>query len=63
MGTHLRVLCEGYPMNTNMIGLIRWFSKIFVFLCRIDERILSIGRVNRNVLVISDTTYPESIIV
>ena len=28
MGTHLRVLSESYPMNTNMTGL-RWFSKIF----------------------------------
>ena len=28
MGTHLRVLGESYPMNTNMIGL-RSFLKIF----------------------------------
>ena len=26
MGTHLRVLCESYPMNANMTGF-RWFSK------------------------------------
>ena len=26
MGTHLRVLAESYPMNTNMTGF-RWFSK------------------------------------
>ena len=32
MGTHLRVLSESYPMNTNMIGF-RWFSKIFASLC------------------------------
>ena len=32
IGTHLRVLRESYPENTNMIGL-RWFSKIFAFLC------------------------------
>ena len=32
MGTHLRVLCEGYPMSTNMTGF-RWFSKMFAFLC------------------------------
>ena len=25
MGTHLRVLSEGFPMNTNMPGF-RWFS-------------------------------------
>ena len=29
MGTHIRVLSESYPMNTNMTGF-RWFSKIFV---------------------------------
>ena len=28
MGTHLRVLCKSYPMNTNKTGF-RWFSKIF----------------------------------
>ena len=33
MGTHMRVLGESYPMNTNM----RWFSK--------NESGLSIGRV------------------
>ena len=26
MGTHLRVLCESYPMNTNMSGF-RWFKR------------------------------------
>ena len=29
MSTHLKVLSESYPMNTNMIGF-RWFSKNFV---------------------------------
>ena len=28
VGTHLRVLSESYPMNTNMTGF-RWFSKCF----------------------------------
>ena len=28
VGTHLRVLCEGSPMSTNMTGFI-WFSKNF----------------------------------
>ena len=37
MGTHLRVLSESYPVNTNMTRFIL-FTKIFV-------RILSIGRV------------------
>ena len=32
MGTHLRVLSEIYPMNTNMTGF-RIFPKIFAFLC------------------------------
>ena len=30
MGTHLRVLSESFPMNTNMTGL-RWFSKKKIF--------------------------------
>ena len=29
MVTHLTVLSETYPMNTNMTGF-RWFSKIFI---------------------------------
>ena len=32
MGTHLRVLGESFPMNTNMTGF-RWFSKILSSLC------------------------------
>ena len=44
MGTHLRVLSESYPMNTNMTGL-RCFSKIFVVLLCLDKNSLSIGRV------------------
>ena len=31
MGTHLRVLSEGYSMKTKMTGF-RWFSKIFASL-------------------------------
>ena len=31
IGTHLRVLSESYPMDTNMTGF-RWFSKIFASL-------------------------------
>ena len=44
MGTHLRVLSESFPMNTNMTGF-RGFSKIFVFLCLGWKLSLSIGRV------------------
>ena len=43
MGTHMRVLIESYPMNTNMTGY-RWFSKIFASLY-LDESSLSIDRV------------------
>ena len=43
-GTHLRVLSEIYPMNTNMTGF-RWFSKTIGSLC-LDKGSLSIGRVN-----------------
>ena len=32
MGTHLRVLSENYPMNTNMTGF-GWFSQFCTFLC------------------------------
>ena len=32
MGTHLRVLIESYPMNTNMAGF-KCFSKFFASLC------------------------------
>ena len=42
MGTHLRVLSESYPMNTNMIGF-RWFSS-FLRPYALDESALSIGR-------------------
>ena len=31
VGTHLRVLSESFPMNTNMAGF-RWFSKIILSL-------------------------------
>ena len=43
MGTHLRVLSESFPMNTNMTGF-RWFSKIFA-ICASGESSLSIRRV------------------
>ena len=43
-GTHLRVLCESYPMNTNMTGFRR-FSIKDMHPCDSDECSLSIGRV------------------
>ena len=47
MGTHLRVLSESYPMNTNMTG----FRKLKKTLhpCALDECRLSIGRVKCHV--------------
>ena len=47
MGTHLRVLGESYPKNTDMTGF-RWFPKIFVRPCTLDESNIRIGRVNHN---------------
>ena len=40
MGTHLRVLNESFPMNTNMTGFRGFFHS-----CALDESSLSIGRV------------------
>ena len=44
MCTHLKVLNESFPMNTNMTGF-GWFAKIFASLCALYESSLSIGRV------------------
>ena len=41
MGTHLRVLSESYPMNTNIDGTQKSLG-----LSLLDESSLSIGRVN-----------------
>ena len=46
MGTHMKVLNEYNPMNTNMAGF-RWFSKSFAFLCVGRKLSLSTGRVKR----------------
>ena len=45
MGTHLIVLSESIPMNTNMIWF-RWFSNIFASFSALGKSSLSIGRVN-----------------
>ena len=45
MGTHLRVLIESYPMNTNLTGF-RQGLKIFPSYCFGQMYSLSIGRVN-----------------
>ena len=41
MGTHLRVLRESYPMNTNMTGF-RWFPKIFAILVHLSKVALAL---------------------
>ena len=43
MGTHLRVLSESFPMNTNMTGLDGFRKSLRS--CALDERSLSIERV------------------
>ena len=42
MGTHLTVLSESFPLNTNMTGF-RWFSKNLATKCALDESSYSIG--------------------
>ena len=44
MGTHLRVLSESYPMNTNMT-VIRTFSKTSLHQFNLDESSLTIRKV------------------
>ena len=44
MNTHLRVLSESYPMNTNM----RRFRLVSLRSCALDESSLSIGSVKAN---------------
>ena len=39
------ILSESYPMNTNMTGL-RWFSKILLYHCALEEWSFTIGRAN-----------------
>ena len=62
MGTHLIVLSESYPVNTNMTGL-RSFSKIFASL-RFGRKwpyALSIGRV-KNRETTSITYFIETVL-
>ena len=50
MGTHLKVLSEGYPMNTNKTGFRCFSEYLWVFvLKKLDVSSLSIGRVNFSV--------------
>ena len=52
MGTHLKVLSESYPMNTNMTGFRR-FSKKKLRHCALDESSLIIRRVKDISLVVN----------
>ena len=47
MSTHLRILSKSHPMNTNMTGFR------YLHLCALDERSLSIGRVNAAMPIVS----------
>ena len=49
MGTHLRVLSESYPMDTNMTGF-KWLSKIFcilVLLRKVASALEGLNQTNR----------------
>ena len=52
MGTHLKVLSESYPMNTNTTEF-KGFSQKSLHHCALDESSLSIGRVKENRQVLS----------
>ena len=41
-GSHMRVLSESQPMNTNMTWFKLWFSKKYLCPCALDEISLSI---------------------
>ena len=58
VGTHMRVLSESYPMNTNMT----WFLMVYkqLCLCDLDECSLSIGRVNFQVIFLSIIDIADS---
>ena len=51
MGTHLRVLSESYPINTNMTGF-RTLDGFHYSLppCALDESSFSIGKVKGNII-------------
>ena len=59
MGTHLWVLSESFPMNTNTT-VFRWFSEIFasLYYYALDKSSLSIGRVNPIMLRVGTQAGP-----
>ena len=60
MGSHMGVLSECYPMNTNVTGF-RWFSKVFASLCLgLKSCSLSLKRVNK---VIFNPSNAEAIFI
>ena len=60
MGTHLRVLSESYPMNTNMTGF-RWFSKLFASLCFVMKVVFALEglNINESYIMKSITAYGD----
>ena len=56
IATHLRLLSESYPMNTNLTWFIQ-FSKNFLYPCALDESSLSIGRVKSNQILPLSTYF------
>ena len=48
MGTHLRVLNESYPMNTNMTGFKLFFKNLIILVHWMKVYSLSIGRLRDN---------------
>ena len=52
MGTHLRVLCESFPININIMGFRKnGFQNMFASLC-FRQSSLSIGRVKKLIAVV-----------
>ena len=58
MGTHMRVLSEGYPMNTNVTGFTLGVFKKSLGSCALDECSLSIERVNQTAAILTLYTVP-----
>ena len=59
MGTHLTVLSESFPINTNMTEF-RWFSKTLRH-CALNESNLSIGGGSKKKAPFPDQIYIEAI--
>ena len=58
MCSHLRLLSDSYPMNTNMTGFRSDGFQNFMHPCDLDESSLSIGRLNDATI----GTLPDSVL-